>query len=412
MIVVVCCGFYRVMSAVTPVSTPQLAVRAVPNVIEPRYDVPAIASDTQLAAVLDRVQPPTGPPNTNDLLHALRLWGPNAEFDDDDTPSGRTMRDYLVDDAVFQQLTGDAPPLVDSSDELQRIRSYRRGDPHRRNASVHTDDLLATFGEIGLPSGTVVRLRDGETTVAALVDAALRRYHRQQYEYEWSVITYARYAFPHPLWRNRHDETIEIDGLVDEVIAHPLRLGVCGGTHRLEALVVLLRADDAVGGLKPKTRAKIIAHLTEVSRLLVGSQHAEGYWTKSWPEGGESDSHTAPLLPERILATGHHLEWLALAPPEVLPPRETLVRAGQWLVRAMLEVDETSLRRDYGPFTHAARALCLWRSRDPYQAWRGDDVEIAGRDESQEHSHKNTASPNTASRITANQSAPAVGDRS
>jgi hypothetical protein len=398
LIVVACCGFYRVMSAVTPASVAQLTLRQVPHVIPPRYDLRAIASDAQLAAVMDRLQPPAGPPNTNDLLHALRLWGPDAEFDDANVPSGSTMRDYFIDDGVFQPFTGDAPPLVDNSGELVRMRSYRYGDPHRRTASVHTDDVLATFGEMGLPSDTLVQLRDGETTVAALVDAALRRYHRQQYEYEWSVITYARYAFPQPLWRNRHDQTIDVDGLVDELIGHPLRLGVCGGTHRLEALVVLLRADDAVGALRPKTRAKIIMHLTEISRLLVGSQAVEGYWAKSWSRGGESDSNETPPLSERILATGHHLEWLALAPPEVLPPRETLVRAGQWLVRGMLEVDETSLRRDYGPFTHAARALCLWRSRDPYQAWRGAGREITQRDKSENE--------------TVSQTAPAAGGRS
>ncbi|MCA9102107.1 MAG: hypothetical protein KDA63_13180, partial [Planctomycetales bacterium] len=39
--------------------------------------------------------------------------------------------------------------------------------------------------------------------------------------------------------------------------------------------------------------------------------------------------------------------------------------------------DETTLRRDYGPFTHAARALCLWRSCDPYDAWRSGQGTIA-----------------------------------
>ena len=61
---------------------------------------------------------------------------------------------------------------------------------------------------------------------------------------------------------------------------------------------------------------------------------------------------------------------MALAPPETLPPRESIVRAAQWSVRAMLEVDDHLLDQKYGPLTHAARALCLWRGMEPYEAWR------------------------------------------
>ena len=52
------------------------------------------------------------------------------------------------------------------------------------------------------------------------------------------------------------------------------------------------------------------------------------------------------------------------------PPRETIVRAGQWLVRAMLEVDDETLQTEFGPFSHAARALCLWRGAEPWAVWQ------------------------------------------
>ena len=53
----------------------------------------------------------------------------------------------------------------------------------------------------------------------------------------------------------------------------------------------------------------------------------------------------------------------------VQPPREAVVRAGQWLARTLLELDERAIRQAYGPYTHAARALALWRSKDPYAIW-------------------------------------------
>ena len=73
---------------------------------------------------------------------------------------------------------------------------------------------------------------------------------------------------------------------------------------------------------------------------------------------------------EVILATGHHLEWLALAPVEVQPPRESIIRAAQWLVQAMREVDARTLDIDYGPFSHAGRALSLWRGNEAFPAWQ------------------------------------------
>jgi hypothetical protein len=64
------------------------------------------------------------------------------------------------------------------------------------------------------------------------------------------------------------------------------------------------------------------------------------------------------------------LEWLALAPEEVQPPRETVVRGAQWLARALVEMDEQDLLEAYGPYSHAARALCLWRGVDPFEFWQ------------------------------------------
>jgi hypothetical protein len=78
----------------------------------------------------------------------------------------------------------------------------------------------------------------------------------------------------------------------------------------------------------------------------------------------------APTLHNQLLVTGHHLEWLALAPDEVQPPRETIVRAGQWLARTLIEMDQQELTATYGPYSHAARALCLWRSKEPFAAWK------------------------------------------
>ena len=382
---------YRLIAGAPPQRAMVLS-RNEPLTITPRFDDPRVVTDEQLAAVLDRVKPPAEPVVTNSFVHALRLWGDEADFGDAKIPTGQELRDYFLDDATFRRFAGEkAPPLFHKGMKGIEVRSFDDSISDRETSSHHADDLLATLAESGVPLDAALHLRDGEAKVSDLLEASFRRFHLDQLEYEWTAIAYARYVFPEREWRNKYGERIDVDQLVDEIISHPLELGPCNGLHRLEALAVLYRADEQVHALSSRTKMKILAYMKHVSTLLVDAQHSQGYWTRQWPKGaaavaspplhsaktagGETaaaakPAAAAPSLHDQLLVTGHHLEWLALAPDEVQPPRETIVRAGQWLARTLIEMDEKELTATYGPYSHAARALCLWRSKEPYEAWK------------------------------------------
>jgi hypothetical protein len=363
------CWAYR--ASLRAGSSPAAPHREQPWRVAPRYDDPRVATLDQLAAVLDRMKPRAKPFNTNVALHALRLWGPQAEFGSSEFLSGPQMLGAFLDDREFLELAGaDAAPLYNEVDGEILVRPAVSWDPAFNSGAAHTDDVLATLAESGVPLDQPLLLRDRKATVRELLDTAIRRFHDQQFEYEWTAISYARYLYPRRSWRNRFGQTIEVDALIDETIEAPWRDGVCAGTHRLEALAVLARVDDQGHALEPRERRKVLEHLASVSQVLARSQHPAGYWTGRWWDPADAQSSRVPTNFEKILATGHHLEWLALAPPEVQPPREVIIRAAQWLVQAMLEIDEKTLQEMYGPFSHAARALCLWRSQDPYEVWR------------------------------------------
>jgi len=347
--------------------------RREPWTIAARFDEPRVVTDEQLAAVLDRVKPPVQPLKTNNMVHALRLWGLSADFHDPRIPTGRQMQAYLLDDRVFRQYAGERTPPIFSRDKAGlTVRSFDDALTNRDTSSYHADDLLATLAEVGTPLDTPLHLRDGEATLGELLNDSLRRFHLDRLEYEWAIISYARCVFPQKQFKNLWGDRMNVDQLVEEAVAPALELGPCNGLHRLEALAVLHRADEQAHALRPGTKLKILSHLKRVSDLLAASQTAEGYWTRQWPQGAAAAVPTkdqAGDVYDRILVTGHQLEWLALAPEEVQPPRETIVRAGQWLARTLLELDQKDLEAAYGPYTHAARALALWRNRDPYQAW-------------------------------------------
>jgi hypothetical protein len=364
---------YRLI-AIGPRQPAIVLPRNEPTKIAARYSDYRVVTDEQLVAVLDRVKPPAGPANTNNYVHALRLWGPTADFGDQAVPCGRQLRDYFLSDAAFRQLAGDAaPPLFNRGRDGIEVRSYDDGVSDRVTSSYHTDDLVATMAETGALLNTPLHLRDGDVQVSDLLKTALMRFHLDQLEYEWTTIAYARHVFPERGWQNKFGERIDVDALVEELISHQPDLGPCNGLHRLEALVVLYRADEQYQILSGRTKLKMLLYMKRASQALVQAQTADGYWTRQWPRGASASKvakDSTVSLHDKLLVTGHHLEWLALAPEQVQPPRETVIRAAQWLSRALIEMDEKDLLEAYGPYTHAARALCLWRGVEPFDFWK------------------------------------------
>src|SRR5262245_1151258 len=111
LIVAAALALYRLTAVGTQLAAVVLP-RTVPTAIAPRFNDARVVTDAQLAAVLDRVKPPTGPVSTNNFVHALRLWGPTADFGDVKIPSGQELRDYFLNDATFRRWAGEQTPPV------------------------------------------------------------------------------------------------------------------------------------------------------------------------------------------------------------------------------------------------------------------------------------------------------------
>ncbi len=362
---------YRIaaVSAAIPIEHSQAIRTIVPTNTEPR-----VATDNQLRHVLARVVPPADPVNTNNFVHALRLWGANAKFGDPQIPSGEELRQYFLDDRVFRKWAGEnAPPLFIQDADGVRARDYDENYDNRTTSSFHNDDLLATLAETGTSLDTPMKLRDGEATVEDLLRDSLQRFHVDRWEFEWSMLSYLRYRFPEREWTNKFGEKIQVGELIQMCVARKNEApgsGPCHGQHRFEAIVVLLKIDEQVKVLSPANRQQLVNYLKSCSDRLVSSQSPEGYWTKNWVKGVADEEGAKAPANEKLLVTGHTLEWLALAPEEVLPPRENIVRAGQWIVNEIIGLDQQTLVDRYGPNSHAARALALWRGKEAWDLWQ------------------------------------------
>lgn len=344
-------------------------LRQTPRQIGPLYDDPGVASDEQLRTVLDRLRPRLrGPrPEINHVDHAMRFWGVEARFRDPQCLSGAEMRDVLLRHRKFAEVWGkESRPLLTEDTKGLLIRT-RQGPA----TASHVDHTLGCLAEVGTPLDYPVETPRGDSTVRAILEASLRRFSLNQWEYEWSALAYALYFESAAPWVSAEGQEISFDRLAERVMREGLPRGVCLGQHRLHALVMFLRIDEDQRILSPECRAKVIRHLRQIVSLLQASQDPQGYWNGTWAEGtppapeeGEKEGPLGPLA-RRLLATGHILEWLALAPEEIQPPRAAVRRAGQWLCRTVAAMSDEEIREHYTFLSHVGRGLALWRGRFP-----------------------------------------------
>ena len=342
-----------------------------PPIVAPRYNVPEIVSDEQLQRVLHKLRPRLRHhnPQVNHLDHALRFWGVEAKFNDPECYSGQELREVLLDYRLFSKAweKGTKPLMVKTSYGLRpRLQSGLA-------TASHADHTLACLAETGTPLDFPVLTGPGaagQRTVNDLYQSSIKSFSLNQAEYEWSTLAFALYSPTNGSWFTTEGQRISFDDLAQRIMRQKLTQGVCAGNHRLHTLTILLRLHEQQPLLSAAMHARVIDHLQSVTTKLVAHQEADGCWDLNWDGSPKSDTEAQPMRSRKILATGHALEWWAFAPESVHPPRETMVKAGQWLVKTVDEMSDRDIASSYTFLSHAGRSLALWRGKFPAQAYQ------------------------------------------
>ena len=364
-------------SARVPLVTIQ---RQTPLTVEPLYDDVNVVSDEQLAAVLAKVQPrfwskedPTKPVpglKPNYVEHALRTWWIKAKFRDPQVMSGESLKDYLVDHGRWLAAWGDStrktvPSLIEDTPDGVSIRWGKE-----EGTSVHHDHWLACLTEAGVSLDEPVFTPNARKSVADVLQEALRDFRLDESEVEWSAMAFGFWIAPQKEWTTRTGRTISFDMLAERLMRGHKRFGVCSGTHRLYSLMVLIRLDDEYQILSAESRTLVMDHLRNVRDLISVSQFDDGHWPTNWADGADAISKPADdLLFKKVIATGHHLEWLAIAPKELHPPHEMILKAADWVIKTTIEQTDKDIGERYTFFSHVGNALALWRHTHPADFW-------------------------------------------
>ncbi|MBI1312242.1 hypothetical protein GC176_13215 [bacterium] len=358
--------------------------RSEPLAVTPLYDDPEVVSDDELAAVLKQVQPRFSADHLkpNHVEHALRTWHVDAEFQDPAVMSGVEMRDFLLDHGRFLlSWSAEVEPLLQDRDTGVYIRWGKVA-----GASVHHDHTLACLTEAGVPLDFPVRTpKYPNRTFKDVLEQAIYDFDLDERETEWSAMAFGLWLPPVREWENAHQRKLSFDLIAKRQLRGAMTYGVCGGTHRLYSLMLLVRIDDLMraesesryGILSDEIRAEVIEHLGKVRDILEETQFEDGHWPYNWPEGKVAVEHPDTESPayRDVIATGHHLEWLAIAPESLHPPRAMIHKAANWIIANTTSKAQKELLDDYTFYSHVGNALALWRNTNASAFWKKWEAE-------------------------------------
>lgn len=342
------------------------------------FPVEGVATPMELDVILQSMKPTFGPDRlggkvpTSVLLHAVRLWGDTQGFISRSGADAReevripNIVEYLLDNQEFRsRQTADANDLLVISRYGVRVMTFDPADPRSENGSTHFGKLAQVLAEAGVPATRGVTPNDGSTaSVREIVqdDAARVKF---DVELEFLACGLSRYTADESPWTNFRPQNVSFDTLAKELLDRPDGAGPCSGIHSPHALVTLLRVDESVDILPETTKQAIEQRLRKVSALLEEVQEEDGHWPWRWAQRADRGV-TQPIMDDddliaNVRITGHHLEWMAYAPPSCRPSDESIRRAARYLTTCWPRVTDSIDRdwRSYNPATHAARALLL-----------------------------------------------------
>jgi hypothetical protein len=223
------------------------------------------------------------------------------------------------------------------------------------------------------------------STIEAVLRESLRDLRLDERETEWTVMAFGLWLPPVHEWRGRDGRQFSFDLLAERLLRGQHELGVCSGTHRVYSMMMLLRLNDEFEILSPSKGDEVFAYLEQVRDEITASQWEDGRWPSNWPDGqAAADNPRDDELYRQVIATGHHLEWLAIAPRELHPPDEQIQRAARWIIDTTVAQSEEDIRKSYTFYSHVGNALALWRNTRPaafWQRWLSEHPETVTQDE-------------------------------
>jgi hypothetical protein len=340
------------------------AARPVPLRIGPRARHALDLGPEDRARVSRQIRPFDRQHNMLSLcLHVLRVHGLSARFAEGDLPSSEAILELLTSEEASRKYFGH-PAMIRTRSGVRYPTAGVVMAPSSGWES-HRDQVLAAFGELGIPLTQPLRFPDATLSVRDVLQDSLANYQADQGELMWTGLAYALYLPPSRSWLNRFGERTTFDDLASELLARPLNRSPCAGTHLIYTLTVLGRADQQEPVLTGAVRERLWQRLRQARDAALATQEPDGSWPLDWNRALLADTEQKQQAPDitdpdsRLLTTGHLAEWLLYLPEELAVPESCLRQAGWWLYERLRVASPDQVRDNFCPYAHAARVLLL-----------------------------------------------------
>lgn len=321
--------------------------------------------------------PPIEHWSTSLFIHLLLLNGPEATLASSTSvetkeSDRKLILDVLLDNSLARRHLGS--PIFFRGDNGVRVIDSKltaRGRP----SEAHRDQLLATFGAVGLPLSQKLKMGDAPITLASVLQDSIANFDLTQKELEWTTLAYLHYLPPQRDWTNRFGERFSFDALARELLHRPLTGASCNGLHILISLAAMMQVDDQLTILSEDAREAIRKRLLVSLEIVIKMQETDGSWAARclyaipgarpiYSKQVELDIADTTSLRQAI--TSHLIMWLYALPSGFNVPDERVQEAANWLSDRLAEMKSEDLWRQYCPVSHSLAATDAARRRRVY----------------------------------------------
>jgi hypothetical protein len=222
----------------------------------------------------------------------------------------------------------------------------------------HVDQWLAILAQAGVEGERIIQVADQSFTVFDWARQAQWDVPDNPIpEYAWTMIALMHYFPDEQKWLARDGRQWDYDALVDFEAKAELATSACGGTHRLQGLAHALafrkRHAGSITGPWEAAQKRVDAAIQGARQM----QNSDGSLSTNYTElpGRSAD------LSLNISATGHMLEFLALALPQEQLGERWVERAAHRLCDYLEAAASVDL--DCGGLYHALHGLAIYQQR-------------------------------------------------
>jgi hypothetical protein len=220
----------------------------------------------------------------------------------------------------------------------------------------HSGQLLAMLAQCHVSPDYPIRVAKKEFTIRDLIEAEKKTCYPKS-ELTFKLLAFQKYLDLNETWVNDQGANWDFPRLIREEIAQPMRSAACGGTHRLSALSLTLKARQRRGEPIDGEYAEAAAFVEKHQNYAFRLQNRDGSLSTEWFRGrGDEDD-----LDRRIKTTGHILEWLCYSLDDEELRQPPTIRAVTYLANTLY----TNYDHEWeiGPRSHALHALLLYDER-------------------------------------------------